>query len=236
MYWLEGKNGKNIPFECLSFDRNEERFNNKEKDWVREYYPDLKCGWSYAMQCIDGGEVKVINLKKKLFEAILTAAEDLGDPTDPETGWDVKFKRVKTGPLVYNVEYQLQVLKCKQRALDENEMALIAELKSMDDVMPRPTPDAQKKFLDEIREETANVDEALAQSLLCHDFVYGRLASKARSKECAQETGHLIATDYFSSKFIVSKVSVKCTLSVVIFLTVCRAWKNWNSTSRLFGK
>ena len=57
VYWLEGKNGKNIPFECLSFDRNEERFNNMEKDWVREYYPDLKCGWSYAMQCLTG-EVK----------------------------------------------------------------------------------------------------------------------------------------------------------------------------------
>jgi hypothetical protein len=76
VYWVEGKNGKQIPLECLSFDRNEERFNNKEKDWVREYYPDLKCGWSYAMQCIHNGEVKVINLKKKLFEAILTAAED----------------------------------------------------------------------------------------------------------------------------------------------------------------
>ena len=160
VYWLEGKNGKNIPFECLSFDRNEERFNNKEKDWVREYYPDLKCGWSYAMQCIDGGEVKVINLKKKLFEAILTAAEDLGDPTDPESGWDVKFKRVKTGPLPYNVEYQLQVLKCKQRPLDESELALLDGLKSMDDVMPRPTPDAQKALLDEIREEGGEeVDE-----------------------------------------------------------------------------
>ena len=41
-------------------------------------------------------------------------------------------------------------------------MAAIAELKSMDDVMPRPTPDAQKKLLDEIREETADVDEELA--------------------------------------------------------------------------
>lgn len=160
VYWIEGKNGKNIPFECLSFDRNEERFNNKEKDWVREYYPDLKCGWSYAMQCIDGGEVKVINLKKKLFEAILTAAEDLGDPTDPQSGWDVKFKRVKTGPLPYNVEYQLQVLKCKPRPLDESELALVETLKSMDDVMPRPTPDAQKALLDEIREEGGEeVDE-----------------------------------------------------------------------------
>jgi hypothetical protein len=162
VYWIKGENDKNIPLECLSFDRNKESFNNMEKDWVREYYPDLKCGWSYAMQCLDGGEVKIINLKKKLFEAILTAAEDLGDPTDPENGWDVKFKRVKTGPLPYNVEYQLQVLKCKQRPLGETEMAAIADLKSMDDVMPRPTPDAQKALLDEIREDAAgDIDETL---------------------------------------------------------------------------
>jgi len=162
VYWIEGENGKNIPFECLSFDRNEERFNNKEKDWVREFYPDLKCGWSYAMQCIHNGELKVINLKKKLFEQILTAAEDLGDPTDPETGWDVKFKRVKTGPQVYNVEYQLQVLKCKPRPLDDSEKELLDSLKSMDDVMPRPTPDAQKELLDRLRDgaaEANNVDE-----------------------------------------------------------------------------
>jgi len=162
VYWIEGKNGKNIPFECLSFDRNEERFNNKEKDWVREYNPDLKCGWSYAMQCIDNGEVKVINLKKKLFEQIMTAAEDLGDPTDPSTGWDVKFKRSKTGPLAYNVEYQLQVLKCKTRALDDDEMVLFNALKSMDEVMPRPTPDAQKALLDEFRQNGADeIDETL---------------------------------------------------------------------------
>lgn len=160
VYWVTGENDKNIPLECMSFDRNEERFNNKEKDWVREYYPDLKCGWSYAMQCIHNGEVKVINLKKKLWEQILTAAEDLGDPTDPETGWDVKFKRVKTGPLAYNVEYQLQVLKCKPRALTDDEAELVASLKSMDDVMPRPTPDAQKELLDRIRQPATNeIDE-----------------------------------------------------------------------------
>ena len=84
VYWITGENGKNIPMECLSFDRNSERFNNVEKDWVREYYPDLKCGWSYATQCIDNGQIKVVNLKKKLWEQIITAAEDLGDPTDPE--------------------------------------------------------------------------------------------------------------------------------------------------------
>ena len=159
VYWITGENGKNIPMECLSFDRNSERFNNVEKDWVREYYPDLKCGWSYATQCIDNGEIKVVNLKKKLWEQIITAAEDLGDPTDPKTGWDICFKRVKTGPLPYNVEYQLQALKCKSRALTEDELTAIAELKSMDDVMSRPTPDAQKELLDRVRNHGEETDD-----------------------------------------------------------------------------
>ena len=159
VYWIQGENGKNIPMECLSFDRNSERFNNSEKDWVREYYPDLKCGWSYATQCIDNGEVKVVNLKKKLWEQIITAAEDLGDPTDVNTGWDICFKRVKTGPLPYNVEYQLQALKCKPRALEEGELAIIADLKSMDDVMSRPTPDAQKELLDRVRNHGDETDD-----------------------------------------------------------------------------
>jgi len=164
VYWINGENGKNIPMECLSFDRNSERFNNVEKDWVREYYPDLKCGWSYATQCIDNGEVKVVNLKKKLWEQIITAAEDLGDPTDPDTGWDICFKRVKTGPLPYNVEYQLQALKCKPRALTDEERVIIADLKSMDDVMTRPTADAQKELLDRVRNHGDETDdEALEQ-------------------------------------------------------------------------
>ena len=161
VYWIKGENDKNIPMECLSFDRNSERFNNVEKDWVREYYPDLKCGWSYATQCIEGGKVKVVNLKKKLWEQIITAAEDLGDPTDPDTGWDICFKRVKTGPLPYNVEYQLQALKCKPRPLTDEERALIADLKSMDDVMSRPTPDAQKELLDRVRGAANEADDEL---------------------------------------------------------------------------
>ncbi len=163
VYWIKGENDKNIPMECLSFDRNSERFNNVEKDWVREYYPDLKCGWSYATQCIDNGQVKVVNLKKKLWEQIITAAEDLGDPTNPETGWDICFKRVKTGPLPYNVEYQLQALKCKPRALTDDELALVGELKSMDDVMPRPTPDAQKELLDRVRGAANEADDELLE-------------------------------------------------------------------------
>ena len=29
VYWVKGENDKNIPLECLSFDRNAEAFNNK---------------------------------------------------------------------------------------------------------------------------------------------------------------------------------------------------------------
>jgi hypothetical protein len=48
---------------------------------------------------------------------------------------------------VFNVEYQLQVLKCKPRELEDWEKDLVANLKSMDDVLPRPTADAQLELL-----------------------------------------------------------------------------------------
>jgi len=153
LYRITGENAKTLPMECLSFNRSTESFDNKEKDWVKDYHPEMKCGWSYAIQCIDpkDSQVKVLNLKKKLLEQVMLAAEDLGDPTDPETGWDVHFKRVKTGPMAFNVEYQLQVLRCKTRALDESEKELIEGLKSMDEVLPRPSADAQKELLDRVR-------------------------------------------------------------------------------------
>ena len=157
VYWIQGENNKNIPFECLSFNRDTETFDNAQKDWVQEYYPDLRCGWSYATQCLtkdDEGNLKiqVVNLKKKLWEQVITAAEDLGDPTDWDKGWDIVFERKKTGPLPYNVEYQLHVLKCKERKLSEKEQDFLKEnLKSIDEIIPRPTPEAQKELLDRIR-------------------------------------------------------------------------------------
>ena len=158
VYWLKGENGKNIPMECLSFDRATETFNNKEKDYVRDFFPEIKCGWAYAIQCIDpaDGKVKVLNLKKKLMEQIMVAAEDLGDPTNVESGWDIHFQRVKTGPMAFNVEYRLQALKCKNRPLNEAEEEAIAELRSMDDVLPRPTADAQLELLQRITTPDGN--------------------------------------------------------------------------------
>jgi hypothetical protein len=152
VYWIKGTNNKDIPVECLAFDREEERFNNKEVDHVPSYFPELKCSWSYSVNCIDprDGKAKVLNLKKKLFEQILTAAEDLGDPTDPDTGWDIVFKRVKTGPLPFNVEYTLKALACKPRPLTDSEREIIAKEKTIDEKYPRPSPEDVLKTLERV--------------------------------------------------------------------------------------
>lgn len=156
VYWVKGTNGKDIPIECLAFDRQVEKFNNLEVDHVPTYFPDKKCSWAYSMNCIDptDGKAKDLNLKKKLFEQILTAAEDLGNPTDYDTGWDCVFKRTKTGPLPFNVEYTLQVLRCKKRALTEAERAVATEAEKepndIDSKYPRPTPAEVKALLEKI--------------------------------------------------------------------------------------
>lgn len=153
VYWLKGSNNKDIPVECLAFNREEERFNNAETDLVPEYHPDMKCSWAYAMNVIDVKNNKVVafNLKKKLFAQIMDAAESLGDPTDPDTGWDCTFKRVKTGPHAFNVEYTLQTLKCKPRALSQEERAMVAEAKTIDEKFPRPTVEDVRKTLERIK-------------------------------------------------------------------------------------
>lgn len=152
VYWLKGTNGKDIPVECLAFDREVEKFNNKEVDHVPAYFSDKKCSWAYSTNCIDpkDGKVKILNLKKKLFEQICSAAEDIGDPTDPDTGWDVVFKRVKTGPLPFNVEYSLSVLRCKKRALSSAEKDTVAVADSIDVKYPRQTADDVKATLERI--------------------------------------------------------------------------------------
>jgi hypothetical protein len=166
VYWLKGTNNKDIPVECLAFNRDKEKFDNAQVDHVPQYFPDKKCQWSYSINCIDpkDGKVKVLNLKKKLFESIMTAAEDLGDPTDPDTGWDICFKRSKTGPLPFNVDYTLQVLKCKARPLTEEERAAVTAAVDIDTKYPRPTPEDVKNLLEKITSGTAEPEEGTPEA------------------------------------------------------------------------
>lgn len=167
VYWIEGSNNKRIPIECLAFDRDEEAFLRKEKDYVEEYFPDLKCTWAYCILCIDPSDnsIKVLNLKRKLFEQIMVTAEDLGDPTDPDEGWMVHFKRTKTGPHAFNVEYQLQQLKCKKSPLTDEQKKMIGEYKSIDELIPRQTPESQLKFLQRLMKEKNEEAEPADESV-----------------------------------------------------------------------
>lgn len=153
VYWLKGTNNKDIPVECLAFDREAEKFNNKEVDHVQDYFPEAKCSWSYSVNClatVDGvPKAIVLNLKKKLFEQICSAASDLGlDPTDLDEGFDIVFKRAKTGPLAFNVEYTLAQLKLKKRALNDAERAAVQESMTIDAKFIRQTADEVKALLE----------------------------------------------------------------------------------------
>lgn len=156
MYWCASARGKDIPVECLSFDREKERFTNVEHDHVLEFFPLGKDGkpnrpqWSYTCQAIDlaDGKVKVVPLKRKLLTSIIETASQLGsDPTDPDSGFDVVFKRVKTGPNVFNVEYTILQLKCKPRSLTEAEREAVAAAKDIAEIYPRPTAEEVKDLL-----------------------------------------------------------------------------------------
>lgn len=168
VYWVPVKAGKEIAIECLSFDRDKEKFTNVEKDHVLEYFPLGKDGkpnrpqWSYIAMCIDrtDGKVKPVPLKKTLLGDVINAAEDLGlDPTDMDNGFDLIFRRAKTGPLPYNVEYKLSQLKLKASSLSEEERAAVEKAKTIDEVYPRPTEAEIKALLEKITTQGTDEDE-----------------------------------------------------------------------------
>lgn len=168
-YWKKLKNN-NIPVECLSFDPEEERFTNKEKDWFKHYYPAEKCVWSYVCQVIDkNGELKLFGLKKKLFDQIMDAASKLGDPTDIENGWTVYFTKKKTGPNPFNVEYVLDVLMCSEKKgpIPEEWRGALEGLKPIDELVPRLTAEQQKTFIEDAwinpQEEKNTSSEAISE-------------------------------------------------------------------------
>jgi hypothetical protein len=159
IYWVKGSNNKDIPIECLAFSRDKEKFDNLEKDHVPQYFPDLKCSWSYTVNCIDpkDGKVKALNLKKKLFEQIVSTAADLElDPTDFDEGFDIVFNRTKTGPLAFNISYDLKPLKCKKRPLTDAEREVASAAKNIDEKYPRPTEAEVLALLEKI---TTNTDD-----------------------------------------------------------------------------
>lgn len=172
-YWLKTRDDTSVPMECLGFNRETETFDNKIRDAVREYFPDKKCSWAYQSFVIDrtDGKVKLFDHKKKLFESILDAAKKkLGDPTDPNEGWDVVFTRTKTGPLPYNVEYRLETFELENSPLSEDDLAAIAlateAYGNIENVAKLPTPEDQELFIKNyILPKEEEVDESVETEL-----------------------------------------------------------------------
>jgi hypothetical protein len=149
-YWLKTKDGTSVPMDCLSFNRETEQFDNRARDVVREYFPEKKCSWAYQSFVIDrsDGKVKLFDHKKRLFESILDAAKKkLGDPTDPEEGWDIIFTRKKTGPQAYNVEYTLETFELENSPLSDEDLSAIEEAGKIEDLVKLPTPEEQEQFI-----------------------------------------------------------------------------------------
>lgn len=149
-YWLRTRDNTPVPMDCLGFNRETEVFENKTRDVVREYFPDMKCSWAYQSFVLDraDGKVKLFDHKKKLFEAILDAAKKkLGDPTDPENGWDVVFTKEKTGPQAFNVEYRLETFELTNSPLSSADKEAIEAAGKIEDVIKLPTPEEQEQFI-----------------------------------------------------------------------------------------
>ncbi len=167
VYWKTNSQNKNISVECLSFDRDLEKFTNIEKDWFQTIFPDQKCSWAYVARAInptDKSKTILIPMKKKLYQTIQDVAEELGDPTDVEMGWDCVVNRVKTGTAAFNVEYTLKQLKCKNRPLDDEEQETVAAMPPIDELVPRQTADEQKEFIDRMflnTEDTETDDDSV---------------------------------------------------------------------------
>ena len=165
MYWVEGKGAdgekSSKAFECLGFDRDQERFTNTEMDWVQrlvEVKKDGKmvpaqCAWSYTCLAFDrkDGKLKIMPLKKKMTEAIIASAKKLGDPTHPKTGYDIIVDRVSTGSKAYNVEYRVQILDMAGGATDspltESELETVADSGDITEMTPRESVEEQKARL-----------------------------------------------------------------------------------------
>lgn len=178
-YWLRTRDNTPIPADCLSFNRDTERFDNNRTDPVRKHFPDMKCSWAYQSLVIDrmdDNKVKLFDHKKKLFESVLdTAKKKFGDPTDPKVGWDIVFTKKKTGPQPFNVEYALEIFELENSALTEEDLTAIEAATeafgTIADITKIHTADEQETFLKNyVLPEEEVVDDDVSNELMEDDI------------------------------------------------------------------
>ena len=155
-YWVTGSNGKDAPFECLTFDRKTEKFNNSLTDPVRDAGirdakgDSLKCSWSYKCQVINraNNTVETLQLKKGMLQDIIKFAKKKKiDPTSHETGCDITVARTKTGPLPFNVVYSVDPFSMDTKPLSPEDLVLIEDLLAIEELYEQEDPVVQRERL-----------------------------------------------------------------------------------------
>jgi hypothetical protein len=158
-YWVKGANGKNVPFDALQFDRDNEVFDNSRSCPVRdlklkdEKGEDLRCKWAYRCLALNKatGQVEVVALKKGILTEIQTVAQDLEfDPTDPDTGsWLTVERKKEPGGGPFGISYTLRQLKVKQEPLTDEEKKVIEDANTdIEAMFPVESYEAQRKRLE----------------------------------------------------------------------------------------
>lgn len=171
VYWVTNNEGKRTPLECLSFNRENETFSEREGvDPVKEIDPSIysdKPVFSYVCNAIDrkDGQIKLFDLKPTIYRQILDYAmnPEYGNPADSEEGYDITIKKEKTGPQVMNVKYTCIP---SRRTVPLTSEEKDAELYDLEKIFKRPTYDEQKEFL---LRNTAYFSEAVAGDLRMAD-------------------------------------------------------------------
>ena len=110
VYWLDGVTGR-VAIPCISFDRDTEEFINTP-DPVQELTNEVPY-FSYVCSIIDrkDGKVKPLILKKSVFKQILGLNSKHGDPSHPETGFDLSITKQVSGLGKFDVSYNVKAVK-----------------------------------------------------------------------------------------------------------------------------
>lgn len=151
VYWVNTTDGRRMPLECLSFDRETEQFTSRNRDPFKELdeavYDD-KPTFSYVCNVIDrtDGQIKLLDLKTTIYKQVIDYATSIeyGNPSDPDEGYDITIKREKTGPLPQNVKYTVMPSR-NSVPLTDAEKAM--ELYNLDTIFKRSSYEEQKEWL-----------------------------------------------------------------------------------------
>lgn len=169
-YWVKNSAGKDMPFECLQFDRNTERFNSSLPDPIQEAGlvdakgEPLRCSWAYRCQVINRatGKLCVLQLKKGMLQDLISLAKRRKvNVTDYDNGCDIVVTREKTGPKAFNVKYSVDPYCLDEPSpLSDADRELIKDLKPMEELFPLETPEEQRVRLEKHLNYNPNQDDS----------------------------------------------------------------------------